>query len=508
MRFTSLIVELVRARPKLVAWLVTLIAAAIWLIVPLILYSSPPGNVADVLAFGREYVLGTDLGPPLAFWLADIAFRLAGNHMVGIYLLSQLCFVLAFWTLFRLGQLIVGPQQAALAVVLTATITAFSFPNLEFGPNVLAAPLWALVLLNAWRIIGLGKRDAWFALSMNAGLLLLTTHAGFLLLGLLIAFAVATPRGRASLRSFDPVFALVVVAVMLAPYLVFLSRSNLFASMLQPAILRDWPAMLGRWPHLLGGMVVALLGIVVLALANSSRLTSDPDQAPAIYRPPVDPLARQFVLFFALVPAFLASVVSAIWGLDDVFGGSGTVLVMVGLATIVLAGDLIHLRRQRTLRVIWTWVIAAPVLFLLGLTFIEPWVGGAEVKTMIPASEIGTFFGDSYFRRTGQQLTAVAGDPELAALVSYSVRRRPHLLLDDAPQRTPWLTISRFNETGGLVVWRAADTAGTPPEAIARRFPGLVPEVPRSFTRYFDGRQPRLRIGWGIIRPKTTASSQ
>ena len=507
MRFTSLIVELVRARPKLVAWLVTLIAAAIWLIVPLILFSSPPGNVADVLAFGREYVLGTDLGPPLALWLADIAFRFAGNHMIGVYLLSQLCFVIAFWTLFRLGELIVGPQQSALAVVLTATVTAFSFPNVEFGPYVLAEPLWALVLLNAWRIIGLGKRDAWFALSMNTGLLLLTTYAGFLLLGLLIAFALATPRGRSALSSFDPVFALVVIVVMLAPYLVFLARADLFSAA-QLAALHDWQAMLARWAHLFGGLVVALLGVVVLALANSSRLTSDPDQAPVIYRPPIDPLGRQFVLCFTLAPAIAASVISAMFGLDDVFGGSGVALLMVGLATIVLAGDLIYLRRQRMLRVIWTWIIAAPVLFLLGLTFIEPWVGGAEVKTMMPASEIGAFFGDSYFRRTGQQLTAVAGDPELAALVGYSVGPRPHLLLDETPERTPWLTIAQFNETGGLVVWRAADTAGTPPEAIARHFPGLVPEVPRSFARYLDGRQPRLRVGWGIIRPKTTASSQ
>jgi dolichyl-phosphate-mannose-protein mannosyltransferase len=507
MRFTSLIVELVRARPKLVAWLVTLIAAGIWLIVPLLLYSSAPGDVADVLAFGREYVLGTDLGPPLAFWLADIAFRFAGNHMIGVYLLSQLCFVLAFWTLFRLGQLIVGPQQSALAVVLTATITAFSFPNVEFGPYVLAEPLWALVLLNAWRVIGLGKRDAWFALSMNVGLLLLTTHAGFLLLALLIGFAVATERGRKSLSSFDPVFALIVIVVMLAPYLVFLARADLF-SPARLASLHDWQGMLGRWPRLFGGLLFALLGVVVLALANSSRLTSDPDQAPVIYRPPVDPLARQFVFYFTLAPAIVGSLISAIFGLDDVFGGTGTTLLMVGLATIVLAGDLIYLRRQRMLRVIWTWIIIAPVLFLLGLTFVEPWVGGAEVKTMMPASEIGEFFGDSYFRRTGQPLTAVAGDPELAALIGYSASRRPHLLLDETPDRTPWLTIARFNEAGGLVVWRAADTSGTPPEDIARHFPGLVPEVPRSFTRYLNGRQPLLRIGWGIIRPKATASSQ
>ena len=91
MRFTSLIIELIRARPRLVVWLVVLLQAALWLILPLLLYRSPPGDLATVLAFGREYQVGTDLGPPLAFWLADIAFRAAGNHMFGVYLLAQLC---------------------------------------------------------------------------------------------------------------------------------------------------------------------------------------------------------------------------------------------------------------------------------------------------------------------------------------------------------------------------------------------------------------------------------
>ena len=58
---------------------------------------------------------------------------------------------------------------------------------------------------------------------------------------------------------------------------------------------------------------------------------------------------------------------------------------------------------------------------------------------------------------------------------------RPHLFLDAAPERTPWLTSAKFNQTGGVVVWRASDTDGTPPADIAQRFPGLVPEVPRAF---------------------------
>ena len=36
MRFTSLVIELIRARPRLVVWLVVLFQAALWLILPLL----------------------------------------------------------------------------------------------------------------------------------------------------------------------------------------------------------------------------------------------------------------------------------------------------------------------------------------------------------------------------------------------------------------------------------------------------------------------------------------
>src|SRR3954453_1478753 len=126
MRFTSLIVELIRARPRLVVWIVVLAQAALWFLVSLLFYRSPPGDLATVLAYGREYQVGTDLGPPLAFWLADIAFRAAGNHLFGVYLLAELGAVVTFWALYLLARSVVGGQQAVLAVLLTMTITAFA----------------------------------------------------------------------------------------------------------------------------------------------------------------------------------------------------------------------------------------------------------------------------------------------------------------------------------------------------------------------------------------------
>ena len=46
-----------------------------------------------------------------------------------------------------------------LAVLLTVTVTAFSSPGVAFGPEILARPIWALLLLQTWRVIGQGRRQ-------------------------------------------------------------------------------------------------------------------------------------------------------------------------------------------------------------------------------------------------------------------------------------------------------------------------------------------------------------
>ena len=501
MRFTSLVVELIRARPRLVVWVVVLLQAALWLFVALLLYRSPPGDLATVLAFGREYQVGTDLGPPLAFWLADIAFRAAGNHVFGVYLLAQLCSILTFWALFLLGRAVVGAQHAVLAVLLTVTIVAFSSPGLEFGPSVLARPLWALLLLHSWQLIGQNKRTAWFLWSIEAGLLLLTTSAAIGLLLLIAGFALATARGRRTLKSFDPLFALLVIVVLALPYAIWLIRADALAA-------PHWPAIAdlgGRAMHsaaLLGELLLAMSGIVILVVLNSAWPRRHIEDAPIIYRPPVDSLARDFVYFFASAPALLGSLVSALFNGEGVAGGAGVALLMAGLAVIVATGDLIQLRHQRLLRSVWAAAIVAPALAVIAATLFLPWTGNREVATSLPATAIARYFGDSFERRTNHRLPAVAGDPRLASLIALDTGR-PHLMLDATPERTPWLSLPKFYQTGGVVVWRASDTAGTPPPDIEQRFPGLVPEVPRAFEWFVTGRQPLLRIGWAVVRPRT-----
>ena len=501
MRFTSLIVELLRARPRLMFWIVAMLMAGLWLAVPLLLYRSPPGDVALLLTYGREYPLGTPLGPPLAFWLADIAFRLAGNSIFGVYLLSQVCLVVMLWALFLLARSIVGGQQAVIAILLTATVAVFSFPGVEFGPDVLARPLWALLLLHAWQIAGQGRRNAWFAFSIEAGLLLLTSPAAIVLLALVVAFVVATERGRRAFASLDPFFALLVIAALALPHLVWLLRNDALPP-LQFAAITDLSDRGRLLASLFGGLVLSLVGIALLILLNSSRLARKPEEAPLIFRPPVDRFAKQFVFYFALAPAIAGSLISALLGFDEVFGGAGVALGMSGLAATIAAGDLIYLRRQKFLRTVWLAIVIAPAAGVMALTLIQPWTETGEAKTAIPASEMGRFFSENYQRRTDRPLRAVAGDPQFTPLIGFAAPSRPHVFFDAEPERSPWIDAVRFNASGGIVVWRAADTAGTPPADILRRFPGIAPEVPQVFERLVNGRQPPLRVGWAIVRPK------
>jgi hypothetical protein len=499
MRFTSLIIELIRARPRLVVSILALSQAVLWLIVPLPFHTSPPGELAVALAYGREYQVGTELGAPLAFWIADIAYRAAGNHMFGVYLIAVSCSVATFWILFRLGRMLVGGQHAVLAVLLTMTVTAFGAPTLQFGPDVLARPLWALLLLHTWELIGEKRGNVWFAWSIDAGLLLLTTSAAIMLLPLVAAFAVATREGRRTLRTIDPLFALLVVVGLALPYLMWLVRTETL-SLAWPGA-ADLKASAIHWGWLLGDLVVAAIGVPILLVLNSRLFSGEGDEAPNLYRPALEALARRFAYFFAIAPPLVGSAIAALVGSDRIVGGTGVALMMIGLAVVVAAGDLIHLRREKLLRLAWAAVIVAPALGVIAATLLLPWTGAHELATSLPSRDIGAFFADSFERRTNQPLPAVAGDTDVASLIALAPGR-PHLFIDADPKRTPWMTSTKFNEVGGVVVWHASDTAGSVPPEIAKRFPGLVPEVPRSFDRLVNGRLPTLRIGWAIVRPK------
>ena len=506
MLYVSPIVEALRGRPRLVFWTATLGQALLWIIVPSLFYSSPPGDVPLVLAVGHEWQLGSAYGPPLAYWLAEAAFRAAGGSVIGVYVLSQICVVVAFWAIFALGCAIVGPSQAALAVLLMVGISAFTVPTPDFGPPVLAMPLTALTLLFYWRAAGEGRGGAWLGLGISLGLLGLTTYLAVLLLVLLVLFAIATERGRARLVSVYPYIGLVIAGLIVLPHALWLAGRRIdFASVLGNVTVLG---SVRQWVSQLATLIVAHAGLWVLVIVAGALAIDRRAAVPELVRQKVDPFARTFVYAFALVPALLATLVPAIAGQAAPLGGVGAVIVLSGLAVIMLAGDVIGLHRQSATG--WTWVallIGPPILTVVTI-LVLPWTFGLELKVNEPGAAMGRFFTESFNRRTGKRLAIVIGDARLGGLVALESPQRPSLLIDAAYEIAPWVTAADVRQKGAIVVWPLTDAAGTPPPEIRARFPDLVPEVPRAFDRAIQGRLPLMRIGWAMIRPQSAEPAQ
>jgi len=490
-----------RARPALMFWLAALAQAALWVAVPMLFYAAPPSELAQLLAISRDFPLNGSFGPPLAYWFAEIAFRIAG--LFGVYVLAQICVVATYWCVFTLGRAIVGATHALIAVLLMVGIFVFVVPTPNFGPTILAMPLWAATLLFYWRAAGERRAHYWYAAAGTAALLLITTDAALILLAALLLFAAATERGRASIDSFEGLTAGAVLVAVLCVHFLLLARSGVT---LVPVLERLRTAGAGSantaaWLQLLAALALAHAGLVLLVVLASGWPRERSSLAPVIARPPVAPFAASFVYTLAIVPALIATIVAVLAGGRFSISGAAPALLLSGLAAVVAAGERVELHHQRVLGLAWAGLLAAPVLFVPIVIVSLPWATATELKVSQPAGAMGRFFSENFARRTGRPLAVVGGDPRLAELVALGAPSRPGVYFTVPAEPAARINAQAVREDGAVIVWPAADTDPTPPADIKARFPDLVPEVPHNFPRPVRGRLPPLLIGWGVIRP-------
>lgn len=500
MHYVSLLVEFLRGRPTVVFWTVTLTQAALWTLIPALFYSAPPGDVPLLLAIGHELVLGSYLGPPLAFWLGEFAFRIAGSF--GLYALAQACIVVAYWAVFTLGRGIVGTRHAVLAVLLMVGIAAFTVPSPNFGPAILAAPLWALGLLYYWRAVGEARRGYWFLLALDLGLLLLASYVGLILLALMITFTIATARGRSTIFHPEPWIAALLLCIVILPHALWLGSERLLVvEGINESIAAAGRLSAGIWLCL--ALVLTHLGLALLVTLTSGWPRHPRERAPEIDRNPVEPFARVFVYVFAVVPSLVAIVAAFASARLGPLDRIAPLVVLSGLAVIVAAGDKVLLYRERLASSAWFGLLVAPPVLVVLATAVFPWTLGIDFKIAQPANAEGRFYSEIYLRRTGKPLAYLSGDPRVAPLVALAAPSRPHLYFAWAPQRSPWVSSADIRGQGGILVWPAADNSGTPPETLKVQFPEMVPEVPRSFPRAVQGMLPLIRLGWAMQRPSS-----
>jgi hypothetical protein len=391
-----------------------------------------------------------------------------------------------------------------MAILLMGGVSVFTVPTLEFSPGVLAMPLTALTLLFGYRALADNQRGDWIAAGITLGLLLLTSYAGFILLGLMTLFVVATAQGRGRLGSAGPWIAALLAVLVFAPHGYWLHQAG--ASPL--GALKALPNLfLGEKRLMAWGNLVLLLlfshaGLVVLAMVAGGVLAGKRTAAPTVERVPAEAFAKAYVYYFALAPAFVATLLAVLTERASPIGGAGPIVVLSGLAVVIAAGDMIRLYRERMSALVWLGLLVVPPALIMAATVALPWTAAVDLEVSKPARAMGQFFTDTFRRRTGRPLAIVAGDVRTAGLVAFASADRPSLYIEGSHVFSPWVSDDDVREKGVVILWTVTDASGAPPAALKERFPDMVAEVPRSFERSMQGRLPLLRIGWAMIRPR------
>lgn len=508
MRFVSLPIEILRTRPRTIFWLAVTAQALIWLLVPTLFYAAPPGDLPELLVRARHFDSLALHTPPLAYWLADIAFLFGG--MFGVYALSQACIVFTLWAVFSLGCATLGERHAALATLLMTGVYFLTVPTPAFSPAILAAPFWALALLQLWRVTTEDRDSAWRALAASLVLLLLTTYLASLLIALVALFIAQNPKLRASLNRRGPATAVTILGVMLIPHLFWLVAGD-GIGLAHPSDLRATGltgANLAAFARIAGLLLLGHAGLAIMVAVAVARPHRRQAQSVSVAREATNDAAAFFIWFFALTPGLTLAIAAVLAGYAGPMDFA-PVVILSGLACMLAAGPVVTLHQQRASILVWFVFLLAPPLLAIMTTFLLlPWSAARDLRVTWPAPEMGRFFTENFERRAGHKLSLVTGEPALAAIVAAGAASRPLMLPFNESAPPPFSASDTVREKGALVVWRARDDKGLPPPDIVARFPGLIPEVPQTFMRRVEGRLPPLRLGWAVIRPQPHPTPQ
>lgn len=460
----------------------------LWTLVPALTYPAVPRDALEGIAWGRMWQLGYDKHPFLASWLSAAFTDAFGVVGWPVYLVSQLCVVLALWAVWRLARTLLDARRALMAVLLLEGIgyynfSSFSLSSFVFNPNVVMLPTWAMLSLTVYRALLRPDLPRWCHAGVWAGLALLAKYESAILLLVLAGVLLATREGRRSLAT--PAFyagVLVAVAVF-SPNLIWLLRHDFITVDYALGRLDAAALAAASQPHVHHALYQPLLflknqlGYLLPALGLFLLLPRRRGHFDARR------LGHVYVLALAVGPTLLTLLFALGTGGHLVTSWGFPFHSLLGVALLLFFVPHVDehaLRRFAVAVAGWCLVV---VLVCASKYHEHPWT-----QATFPYRHLAKEITQGWRHAYGSPLRFVAGDRwSVAGVVDYA-RDKPVPYFGWDPKANPWLDENDLCRAGAVFLHEWHDDAAD--EALLRalrtRFPALTDERVISVARNGD----------------------
>lgn len=495
--------------------LILLCHLLLWTVLTGISHSAPDLDNMEELVWGNVFEWGYYKHPPVPSWVIYGLTRIFGQQIWVTFFAGQLSVVLAMYFIWRLGCEMTSQKNALIAILLAMPITYFTTRGVM--PNHNTIQFWSVAgaiwfFYRAWRYRQI--RD-WLLLGMFCGFAMLTKYSALVQFAVFAVFLLVDGELRHA-RAWKGIgAATVVLGLMLAPHLLWMSRQaktpiGYAAKSLSLEMTRaeHWKLMgdvLGTTAARLAPMLLVLILIGCgLWLSRRSRAGADAAAAPRKLAAQLRPEDRRFILLVGLGPLVLTFLIVIALKLPMMADWGSTFYMLFGLFAFWLfsspPGD-----SSRLLRICLKVVITVQVLTVIGYALARgpvPNMIGRPTRSTYPGAIVAQNLRNEWIRHTGTPLRLVAADTWLGGNIAVHTGPDVAVLIDGDIDKSQWVSPARAASCGMLLaINHSADSNDPVPpkvvEMMARAPWRGILELPA--TRKMDG--PLLNIEWGIIPP-------
>jgi len=499
--------------------------AAVWTVLPALLYLNLPLDLIEALMYGREWQLGYDKLPPLPWWLVEIAYRLAG-HDFAYYLLAEAAVIAAFALIYLAARPLVGRLGALVSVLIIDGLHYFNYTAAKFNHDVIQLPFWALAGLALHRALRERQVADWLLLGLALGLALWAKYFVVVLAAPIIVFALLDRDARKLLATPGPYIAAAVALIVAAPHLVWLVKTDFLplAYAEHRAVLpRGWYDHLWRPFEFAAGQLFFLIPSLLIAapLFWRRRATQSPLIAAeagiqdlsrgAGNGGPGSPLSRgrtgygadafdyRIVTWLAFGPLATVLAMSAVSGRLVVAMWGYPLWLFLGTWLVMTARGALDAVRLARIVTAWAIVFACLALAFVVNYDVLPRFDHRYRAVFFPGGELGGQITQLYEKATGKPPAYVVGTMWDGGNLAHYSPAQPRVLVDGNPARAPWIDPADLKRQGAIVVWTEGDLTKVPKQfaAVAGGAEVQAPLLLRN--RRGDG---SVYAGWAILKPQ------
>ena len=467
----------------------------LWVLLPYFIRPQILIDSAEGIAWGMQWELGYFKHPFLAPWISIIFVKILGNIDLAVYFVSQLSVIVCFVAIWRLANKILSPLQALVAVFLLEANFYYHIIALQFNPNILMLPLWALSALFFYNAITQSKVLWWLLLGICLGLALDTKYETPLLIISMLLFIFMDQQGRQSLKSWGPYITVLISSIIFLPNLIWMfnhklapihyALNSLNETHLPANFIRARLVVVSTFITTQLGNILPILLLLIpfyLRINIKERL--------------INKFHWKFMVIVGFGPLFLALLYALLTASQIKPYWSYPFYSLLGLILVAYLNPKVN-----KYNLYWFYTILFSLQLVILLLF-KGYINSSNAEqNNFPFKAMAYQETQRWHKRYHTPLPNILGSRSIASyMTTYSQDHpKPYFMISNT--QSPWINDHTIEKVGGLFMW--TDEESYLYTKVKQRFPNLINCKPTTYNALHVHHQKNYTVHCAVIPPKS-----